>query len=67
MIMRNKTNSVDDRINMAIGLVLMARDVLNTTGDMRSYELDRAVDKLNITQELLNKAYAELEEGRGML
>jgi hypothetical protein len=65
--MRNKTNSVDDRINMAIGLVLMARDVLNTTGDMRSYELDRAVDKLNITQELLNKAYAELEEGRGML
>jgi hypothetical protein len=65
--MRNKTNSVDDRINMAIGLVLMARDVLNTTGDMRSYELDRAVNKLNITQELLNKAYAELEEGRGML
>lgn len=65
--MRVKNHSINDKVDMAHGLVLMATELLNTTGELHSYELDRAVDKLNIAHELLNQARDKINESQGML
>lgn len=67
MTQRVLGNSVTDRVEQALSLVLIAQGVLKPTGEYQSHELDRAMYRLEIVQEHLNAALQEINDSSGML
>jgi len=65
--MRFHNASINDRLEMLYDTIKLADDMLATTGEFKSPELDRAQVKLQLVRELVAQSLQDLREQGSML